>query len=93
VSELRPRLTIWFLRLFPTFRALERRAERLSASSWMAIQALPKASADRIEAELLHTLLLHTSCLVDVDLLPTERVSWLGPGQVRVRMFEGGGRG
>ncbi len=90
MPDLRQRVTLWFLRQFGTFRALERRAEHL-ASYHGHVDRYPNASVRRVEAEVLHTLLLHTSCVVDVDVLPTQQVGWLGPGQIRARLFEGGG--
>ncbi len=90
MSNLREQLTLWFLRRFQLFRTLERRAEHLATHSAYAY-ILPEASVGRLEVELLHALLLHTHCHVDVDVLPTQRVGWLAPGQVRARLFEGGG--
>ncbi len=90
MSDLRQRLTLWFLRRFEAFRALERRAEHL-ASYQGYVDQYPLASIRRVEAEVLHTLLIHTNCAIDVDVLPTQQVGWLAPGQVRVRLFEGGG--
>lgn len=85
-------LTLWFLRRFKLFRALERRIEQLGAYEIVEV-SLPKASTGRVEAEVLHALLIHAPCYFDCDLLPTKRVEWLRPGQVRVQLFDGGGEG
>lgn len=90
MSDLRQRFSLWFLRHFATFRALERRAEHL-ASYQGYVDQYPQASIRRVEAEVLHTLLIHTACVVDVDVLPTHQVGWLPAGQIRARLFEGGG--
>jgi len=86
------RLTLWFLRQFRAFRALEQRALLLSEAARHGREKLSRTSTARVEAEVLHTLLLQTSCLVEVDVLPTQQVSWLGPGQIMARLFEGGGK-
>jgi hypothetical protein len=81
---------LWFLRRFSAFRALEQRINQLTTHESGVEQGV-RWSVARVEAELLHALCLHTSWNIDVDVLPTQRVGWLPPGQVRVRMFEGGG--
>ncbi len=90
MSELRLRLTLWFLRKFQLFRALERRTEQLAGHS-SHVARMPRATAARIEAEVLYTLLLHTPINFACDVLPTQQVSWIGSGEVRVRLFQGGG--
>lgn len=83
-------LTLWVLRRFKLFRSLEQRLEKLASHEAIEL-TLPMASTARIEAEVLHALLLHTPCWVECDSMPTKRVEWLGPGQIRVQLFEGGG--
>jgi hypothetical protein len=91
VSELRQKLTLWFLRRFVAFRALKQRVELLSEPARVEREALEKGCSRRVEAEVLHALLLHLPCFIFVDVLPTQQVGWLGPGEIRVRIFEGGG--
>jgi hypothetical protein len=91
VSELRKHLTLWFLRRFAAFRELERRLDLLSLSRLDSLHNTPRGSLARLEVEVLHTLLTEVPCHIHVDILPTQQVSWLGPGELRVQMFEGGG--
>lgn len=85
-------LTLWFLRRFKLFRAQERRLEQLTTHEGY-VERMPKGSQQRVEVEVLHALLIHASAFLDCDVLPTKRVDWLGPGQIRVQLFEGGGEG
>lgn len=85
-------LTLWFLRRFKLFRAQERRLEQLTTHEGL-VGHLPNGTQQRLEVEVLHALLIHASAFLDCDVLPTKRVDWLGPGQIRVQLFEGGGEG
>jgi hypothetical protein len=89
MSELRQRLTLWFLRRFQVFRNLERYGELMSGQRLRVPYF--RTSTAAVEAELLIALRGAVHFAVAVDVLPTQRVGWLAPGQVVARLFEGGG--
>lgn len=90
MSELRQRLTLWFLRRFQLFRNLERYGELMTGQRLRVPYF--RTSTDAVEAEILVALRGAVHFAVDVDVLPTQRVAWIGPGKVVARLFEGGGR-
>lgn len=89
MNQLAQRVTLWFLRRFKLFRLQERQvqAARLIVSEPHA----NGASLAQVERELEYYLLLRLPYFVDVEVLPTQRVGWCSAGQIRVRIFEGGG--
>jgi hypothetical protein len=90
MSELRQRLTLWFLRRFHLFRNLERYGELMSGQRLRVPYFEPSTTA-AVEAEILVALRGAVHFAVAVDVLPTQRVGWLAHGQVAARLFEGGG--
>lgn len=90
------RFTLWLLRRFRAFRSREERVrlleERLRTlnTARAGIIYAPRGTARRLELELLYTANLATPLGISVDVLPTVQDADLGPGQMQIRIFEGG---
>ncbi len=96
MSDRWQRLTLWFLRRFKAFRVAEERIRILDArlraldTACAGIICAPKGSARRLELELIYAANLVVPVHYRVEVLPTVQDADLGPGQIQIRIFEGG---
>jgi len=95
MSDRWQRFTLWFLRLFATFRELEaardeleRRVLVLGVGAY-GIES-PNGTVKRVEGEVLRHLMQRTPAWIHVVLEPTQYREDQPPGELRVQLTLGG---
>ncbi len=90
------RFTLWCLRQFAHVCFLEERVRHLESrlhalgAARAGFLVAPRGTAERLEYELAYTANQASPLGITVEVLPTVQDADLGPGQIQIRVFEGG---